>query len=360
MARLNIRPVLLGPDTKHGAKTWIKVGSYRWYAVWYERGQRRLRSLDRERGEDYSQRFNEVCREIEAEGEPQVKALTQRTVGDIIVAYHAARVGVVIDPQHLTRTCKSLSAFFGTTPLDGITDELCQQYALRRPSSGTARLELGFLQTAINYAAKASRTAIQVAVWRPGEPPPKDIVIPRGDLARIVRRFARNPRSRHYAVATLICYHTAARPGSVLALEFRVSPSGGHVDMTRKMITLNPHGRAATRKVKPTIPIPNKLLAIMRARSRRGGAVCAAATKTNLNLKDFEKAWRNAIKALGLPKSTPHSLRHTRITELVSSGAPVAKVAAFAGLTIYTLMKKYAHLVPNHLSDIADFRPERD
>jgi integrase len=60
----------------------------------------------------------------------------------------------------------------------------------------------------------------------------------------------------------------------------------------------------------------------------------------------LNKAWKRAAKAIGVgdKEFVPHSLRHTRATELVSSGVPLAVVAKILGHKSIKSTMRYAHV----------------
>ena len=66
-----------------------------------------------------------------------------------------------------------------------------------------------------------------------------------------------------------------------------------------------------------------------------------------------EDRWQEVCKAAGVP-SAAYDLRHTFITEQVSRGVPMAKVAKWAGNSVRVIEDRYSHLVPDHLREIVE------
>lgn len=58
------------------------------------------------------------------------------------------------------------------------------------------------------------------------------------------------------------------------------------------------------------------------------------------------QAFRRHRKAAGIPVGTLHTLRHTHATDLLSNGVPVHVAAARIGDRAETILKVYAHLLP--------------
>ena len=164
------------------------------------------------------------------------------------------------------------------------------------------------------------------------------------------------PSSLHFQLAIRISYLTAARIESVLALEWSESRDGGHVDLERGIIQLNPTGREVTRKRKPTIPIPASLkphLEAARARTTRW--VCEGQRGVRPSYQTMIKRWVKACKNCDITGATLHSLCHTRITMLLEAGQSVALVSRFTGRSVEMLMNRYGHLtVEGGIRKIAD------
>jgi integrase len=70
-----------------------------------------------------------------------------------------------------------------------------------------------------------------------------------------------------------------------------------------------------------------------------------------LNRNDFNRLWRPAWKAAGVPdrgrQNGCHALRHTAASAWLSAGLSLAKVAAYLGDTKEEVLKTYAHFMPD-------------
>lgn len=60
---------------------------------------------------------------------------------------------------------------------------------------------------------------------------------------------------------------------------------------------------------------------------------------------DFRKPFEEYLKRIGFGWVTPHVMRHTFASLLVSSSCSVYKVAQWLGDTLATTEKHYAHLI---------------
>jgi integrase len=66
------------------------------------------------------------------------------------------------------------------------------------------------------------------------------------------------------------------------------------------------------------------------------------------SIRNVQRRFRGVVRALELPAGTsPHTLRHTWASVLLSSGVPIFLVSPYAGhATIQTTADQYGHLVP--------------
>lgn len=68
---------------------------------------------------------------------------------------------------------------------------------------------------------------------------------------------------------------------------------------------------------------------------------------------DNNTAWRSALKRAGIEDFRFHDLRHTWASWLVQAGVPLFVVQEMGGWESIEMVRRYAHLSPNHLSEYA-------
>ena len=350
------KPVLFGPDDRHGAWVWPSLKQYVWHAVWYEKGRRRQRSLSVAYGSDYKDAFTAFLTDWNAGAFTASKAPPAASarilITDALDEYLKTRGPHAASSRQLANRCVSLGAFFAGKYTDEITERLCRDYASTR-APGTARLELGTLSTALNYCINERLITWRPKVWRPREPVTNKDALTRDEAAQFLRALrALGGGGKHFLLAAVIAFYTAARMQSVLDLGWKPHKAGGHVDLRRGLIDFNALGRPQTVKERPIIPIPKKLLSHLRAAHKRGGAmVCTGRRGVVPQLRVVEKTFVRA--SIGLTKPvTPHVLCHTRISWLICEGAPIEKVALFSGRSIERINETYLHLAPASFKEI--------
>ncbi|MBC8952587.1 integrase [Xenorhabdus sp. PB62.4] len=68
---------------------------------------------------------------------------------------------------------------------------------------------------------------------------------------------------------------------------------------------------------------------------------------------DDNKAWNSALKRSGIENFRFHDLRHTWASWLVQAGVPLSILQEMGGWESIEMVRRYAHLAPNHLTEHA-------
>lgn len=68
---------------------------------------------------------------------------------------------------------------------------------------------------------------------------------------------------------------------------------------------------------------------------------------------DDNTAWNSALKRAGIENFRFHDLRHTWASWLVQSGVPLSILQEMGGWESIEMVRRYAHLAPNHLTEHA-------
>ena len=242
---------------------------------------------------------------------------------------------------------KALLPRLGDVLPEHLTAAACRSYARQRAKDGvapsTARTELQALSSALRWGIRKRVVAAMPEFWLPPRAPARERWLTRDEAERLVAAC----RTPHVLLAVLIMLHTAARVGAVLALTW------DRVDLEGRLIDFREPGRAETRKRRVAVPINDTLLAAIRTahEGRTSAWVVEYAGKPVASLKH---AFRDAVSRAKLGgKVTPHVLRHSAVTWMVSEGVPLWEVAGMAGMTLNMVETVYGHLAPDHLRKAA-------
>ncbi|PHM61814.1 integrase [Xenorhabdus ishibashii] len=68
---------------------------------------------------------------------------------------------------------------------------------------------------------------------------------------------------------------------------------------------------------------------------------------------DDNTAWNSALKRAGIEDFRFHDLRHTWASWLVQSDVPLSILQEMGGWESIEMVRRYAHLAPNHLTEHA-------
>lgn len=129
----------------------------------------------------------------------------------------------------------------------------------------------------------------------------------------------------------------------------------GQVDFERRVIDFLPPGREQTRKRRATVAMSNRLFLVLQR---------AYAERTGPYVLDHPGNINRELTALaaraGVPRVTPHVLRHTAATQMSRRGVPLYVVAKLLGDTLATVESVYAKWQPEWGRDAVEMTGGRD
>ena len=184
----------------------------------------------------------------------------------------------------------------------------------------------------------------------PSDSSPRVDYLTRDQVARLVRAARCLPRSSYLPLFILIAFYTGARMRAILSLRWEPhSEGGGWVDLAKGEIDFL--GRdAATKKKRPHIPIPDRLLILLRfARLRTRQHVIEFDAQP---IDDVKVAIRTAATAAGLSKFHTHMLKHTSITHMLQRGVSIWTVSKWTATSVATIERVYGHLAAEQTGEI--------
>lgn len=146
--------------------------------------------------------------------------------------------------------------------------------------------------------------------------------------------------------------------------------SGARVDWLRGEVHVThvwtKHGTREypkSRKSHRVVPVPDATLRgmsrLMRGRARE--ELVFVGERGGLSLSRFyQDAWYPAIGASGVPRHSPHVMRHTAASWLVQDGVDLYRVQALLGHESFATTQRYAHLQPGAHDVIRESWKRRD
>jgi integrase len=260
-------------------------------------------------------------------------------VGRAVDAYLTKRaVDGMISIKRRRDAWKAAKPFWENVDPELIDEQMARDYFdWRKVAPATVKLELSMILTAIRQAPKGKISSV-AKIWMPPLP---NRTIRHLDKAQF-HRFLRNIKAPHARLYALLGVLTLARPAALLELTWP------QVDLTRRIITLNPDDRLQTPKFRPVVPIGdllyNALLSAFEMRTtdfviEHGGKP----------LSSIKKAFQAASERSKV-KATPYTLRHTGAVWAAEKGVPMSELAQLMGhQDDRTTQRHYARYSPNYL-----------
>ncbi|MBJ9121006.1 site-specific integrase [Citrobacter koseri] len=150
---------------------------------------------------------------------------------------------------------------------------------------------------------------------------------------------------------------TGLRKSNIMNLEWQ------QIDMQRRVAWVNPEDSKSNRAIgvalndtacrvlRHQIGNHNKWVFVhTRAGNRTDGTVTPAVRKMRV---DDHRAWNSACRRAGIEDFRFHDLRHTWASWLIQSGVPLSVLQEMGGWESIEMVRRYAHLAPNHLTEHA-------
>lgn len=150
-----------------------------------------------------------------------------------------------------------------------------------------------------------------------------------------------NHLSPHLERMARFAVNTGLRRANVLWLRWE------HVNMRARMVTVP----ASNYKGKKTHRVMLNKAAMAVLRTVRKDNKEWVFTYEGEPIESYKTGWRRAVKAAKLEPLRFHDLRHTWASWHVQNGTPLAVLQELGGWSDYRMVKRYAHLGPDHLQE---------
>ena len=150
---------------------------------------------------------------------------------------------------------------------------------------------------------------------------------------------------------------TGLRRSNIINLEWQ------QIDMQRRVAWVNPEDSKSNRAIgvalndtackvlRDQIGNHHKWVFVhTRAWHRPDSSLTPAIRKMRV---DDNRAWNSACKRAGIEDFRFHDLRHTWASWLIQSGVPLSVLQEMGGWESIEMVRRYAHLAPNHLTEHA-------
>lgn len=319
-----------------------------WVARWFEGGRKREHILGPGSKSEAEKRIVEFRKEQAASAKGRTEP-EHYEIARALTNYAREHAPTKASAATISYNIAALAPFFSSMMVSEITPEVCRKYAKeRKKKPATIARELTTLGAALRHDVKEQRLASAPFIELPPQAPPKDRWLTKQEAAALVRAARKDPQAKgHLPRFILLALYTAARKSAAFELTW------DKVDLERERLDLNPEGRQTTTKGRAKLPIPRRLLTLLRywrKRAKKGAPVIAISGQPVASVK---KSFRTACDRAGLKKVTPHTLRHTAATWMAQGGVPMGLIGAFLGQREEHTTIRYIHHHPDHLKSAA-------
>lgn len=302
--------------------------------------------------------FSRIVQEAKRPVNPDVKEIWQAYIDD------KAGRRIAKSMNYLGRR---VLPFFGHVKPAEITRQMCRAYIekrrtdlrgsseqrerfeargqspLRGVGNGTIRTELNHLRTALLWAEKDNMISRAPWIEMPPGPQAAERHLTREEFEQLLNAA----EAPHLSLYLLLAISTAGRNAALVELTW------DRVDFNRGLIFLGPRHVTRPQKGRATVPMTDALRMALSAaiadrrcdRVIEWAGVPVASVRTALN---------KAVKRAGLPKVTPHMLRHSAAVWMAEAGISMSEIAAFLGHADSRITERvYAKYSPTYLRKAA-------
>ena len=285
----------------------------------------------------------------------------------------------------------ALDAWWGDRTLAQVTGKTCREYVRYRTSqpwkasrpestgrpprmvtSTAPRRELADLRAAINHHRREGLCYEVVSVVLPEAMPARERWLTRSEAARLLwaawrarvavpGREKKRAVGKHVARFILVGLYTGTRSAAICGAALAPAIGRGYIDLDHGVFYRRASGERETKKRRPPVRLPFRLLAHMRRWQRLGIAKHAVVEWDGKPVEDVRRSFAAAVRKAGLgPEVTPHILRHTCATWLMQNGADRWHAAGFLGMSVDMLERVYGHHHPDHQASAVDALGRQD
>jgi integrase len=324
-----------------------------WYVIYSDAGRSQRASLRTEDIQVAQERFQGWLKARQDD----VLAHVPQTFASACRMYLEQHGPTVSSPETLAHVLKCLVIRFGDRNLSQITradvelytkDRLSGVIKKRKVSNATVRKELGIMRAVFNFMVKRVEPKELRVDFKdlsyiplPPKPPARDRVLSSEELEliRISNKIPDNgERMSRISRYLWLLMETGARAEALRSLTW------AQIDFDNGIIRLNPWGRNQTTKRRPTIPMSDDLILVLKH------AKAEATSDWVIDHRgQIRKSMERFCETHRLSKVTAHTFRHTLATRLAQANVSMTEIAAMLGDSIATVEKNYLHISPQFL-----------
>jgi integrase len=259
-------------------------------------------------------------------------------IGDVILAY--------LEHRPKERHClNNLRPYWGALNVSDINAARCREYAKGRPPVA-ARRDLEILNAALNHWDKdVTPLERKPRIALPPRPAARTRNLSRSDVARLAWSAR---RTKHLVRFILLAFYTGSRTGALLDLRW------SWIDLKRGIMHRREPGSADSKtKRRPAIKLGRRISGHLARWEILSVQDTHVISYNGAKVTKLRRSWATACERAGVAAS-PHDLRRTRATILMSRGLNPETIAQSLGMRVGTLRSTYTQYDPAWQAEVAD------
>lgn len=221
-------------------------------------------------------------------------------------------------------------------------DEIEASLARLQSSEATKNRYVACIRAILNKAAGEWR-------WIPSSPKLKTYKEQKRRIRWITQEQAKSlieALPKHYATVARFALATGLRMANILAL------SWSQIDMTRKVAWIHPDQAKSRRAI--GVPLSEEAINILSSQQGKHDSLVFLNRSGRQMIRIETRPWKDACKHANIEDFRFHDLRHTWASWHVQSGTPLNVLQELGGWECSDMVRRYAHLAPEHLAKWAD------
>jgi len=289
-------------------------------------------------------RVHEIKKELADRAKEDTGSLTVGTFGEVL-SFYLKRHTVAHSGHYFTR----LKSDLGEVPLSHLRDRFDRWLMLmgetktkdgRVFSPASLNRYTAWAKAAINYGIKRGtiRGPNPLLSFEKQRETPRDLPFSETDERNLLN--AVDQRAPHLSALVRFALAVPVRVSEALAMQ------RGDVDLFNGCVRSR-QGCMKGARMAATKPLPPDPL--VQHHFRHLPADCEAVwyrteNGRNVPIRSFINAWRECVRAAGLPGFRFHDCRHVAVTRMLNAGTPAQVVAQIAGWTSTAMIRQYYKL----------------
>nr|WP_026601370.1 site-specific integrase [Methylomonas sp. 11b] len=320
----------------------FKRGNIWWTRFTTPNGERIRESTgtdDRKQAQEYHDRLKAKYWDVQKLGEKPERSWQDAVMRWLDETSHKASQHD--DIHHL----RWLDPYLGALSLNNITRDRIDQLIARRKSEGVSNATVNRMLAVIRAILRRASLDWE---WIDKIPRIKLLPEPKRRIRWITREEAAaliEDLPEHLAEMVRFSLATGLRQANVTHLEW------SQVDLERRVAWIH----ADQAKARKAISVPLNAEAVLVLRRQLGKHQARVFTYQGKPVIDVNtKAWRHALKRVGIEDFRWHDLRHTWASWHVQNGTPLHVLQELGAWESVEMVRRYAHLGQNHLASYAE------